>query len=83
MLHVSLAQAKDNAVWLYAQSHGAVLISKDEDFAEWVRRGRPGPQVLWLRFGNCSTPSLLLWLNPLMAAILRRLSDGDRLVEVR
>ncbi len=46
VLHVNLAQAEDNPVWLYAQSHGAVLVSKDEDFAEWVRRGRPGPTHL-------------------------------------
>jgi predicted nuclease of predicted toxin-antitoxin system len=41
-------------VWRYAQAQGAVLVTKDEDFAEWVRRGRPGPQVVWLRIGNCA-----------------------------
>ena len=53
-------QAKDNPVWQHAQSVGAVIVSKDEDFAEWVRRGRPGPAVVWLRLGNSTRRELLL-----------------------
>jgi predicted nuclease of predicted toxin-antitoxin system len=83
VLEVDLAQSKDNAVWLYAQTHGAVLVSKDEDFAEWVRRGRPGPQVVWIRLGNSPTRVLVAWLAPLFPAVLRLLNVGDRLVEVR
>ena len=58
------------------------MISKDEDFAEWVRRGRPGPQVVWLRIGNSSTRALLSCLDALWPAVLVRLEEGDRLVEV-
>lgn len=83
VLNVGLAQAKDTPVWRYAQDQGAVLVTKDEDFAEWVRRGRIGPQVVWLRIGNSTTLDLFGWLEPLLPIILRQLQQGDRLIEVR
>jgi len=83
VLDIGLGQGKDNPIWHYAQQRGAIVISKDEDFAEWVRRGRPGPQVVWLRIGNSSKRALLSWLDPLWPAVLVRLEEGDRLVEVR
>jgi predicted nuclease of predicted toxin-antitoxin system len=41
VLDIQLAQAKDNPIWLHAIKVGAVIVTKDEDFADWVRRGRP------------------------------------------
>jgi predicted nuclease of predicted toxin-antitoxin system len=58
VLDVNLAQSKDTPIWRYAIEHGAVIVTKDEDFAERVRRGRPGPAVVWLRIGNSSSRSL-------------------------
>jgi len=83
VLEISLAQASDVSVWRYAMKAGAVIISKDEDFAEWVRRGRKGPAVVWLRIGNCSNRALQVWLEPLLPTILAKLADGERLIEVR
>jgi predicted nuclease of predicted toxin-antitoxin system len=83
VLDVGLGQGKDTPVWRYAQQNGAVIITKDEDFAEWVRRGRAGPAVVWLRIGNSSKRALLAWAEPLLPAIVRQLEQGDRLVEVR
>ena len=83
VLTVGFAQGKDTPVWRYAQAQGAVLITKDEDFAEWVRRSRPGPQVVWLRIGNSTKRELFAWLDPLLPAILRQLEQEERLIEVR
>jgi len=83
VLNVGLAQGKDTPVWRYAQGQQEVIITKDEDFAEWVRRGRTGPQVVWLRIGNSTKRELFGWLEPLLPAILRQLQQGDRLIEVR
>ena len=83
VLDVSLAQAKDTAIWDYAQARQAIIVTKDEDFADWVVRGRPGPSVVWLRIGNSSKPALLKWLTPLLPGILRQLEQGERLIEVR
>ncbi len=83
VLEVGLAQGKNTPVWRFADERGAVLISKDEDFAEWVRRGRSGPQVVWLRIGNSTKRELFSRLEPLLPAILRQLEQNERLVEVR
>jgi predicted nuclease of predicted toxin-antitoxin system len=83
VLDVGLGQAKDTPVWRYAELNRAVIVTKDEDFAEWVRRGRPGPAVVWLRIGNSSKRALLAWIEPLLPAVIRHLEQGNRLVEVR
>jgi predicted nuclease of predicted toxin-antitoxin system len=83
VLEIGLAQGKDTPIWHHAQTQNAVVMTKDEDFAEWVRRGRPGPAVVWLRIGNCSNRSLRTWLEPLLPIIVRQLEGGDRLLEIR
>jgi len=83
VLEIDLAQSKDTPIWRYAHEHGAVIITKDEDFAAWVRRGRPGPPVVWLRIGNSSKRALLTWLEPLLPLVVSKLGEGERLVEVR
>ena len=83
VVDLGLAQSKDNQLWVYAAEHQAVVITKDEDFAEWVIHGRAGPSVLWLRIGNCSRKALFKWLEPLLPVIQEKLSQGERLIEVR
>jgi predicted nuclease of predicted toxin-antitoxin system len=83
VLDLNLAQAKDNALWLRAEATDAVIVSKDEDFADLVRRSTEGPRVVWLRTGNGTRRDLLLFLEPLWSVIEARLADGERLIEVR
>jgi predicted nuclease of predicted toxin-antitoxin system len=65
------------------QERGAAIITKDEDFAKWVRRGRSGPAVVWLRTGNSSSRALLARLEPLLPIIVKKLEEAERLIEVR
>jgi predicted nuclease of predicted toxin-antitoxin system len=60
-----------------------VLVSKDEDFAIWVRSKRDGPPVVWLRTGNGTTEALIACLDPIFEAVEERIVAGDRLIEVR
>lgn len=83
VLDIDLAQAKDDPIWRYAEKHQAVIVTKDEDFAEWVLRGRTGPSVVWLRVGNSSKRALFLWLEILLPAIAKKIEEGERLIEVR
>ncbi len=83
VLYLELAQGKDDRIWRYAAEHQAVIITKDEDFAEWVLRGRMGPSVVWLRMGNSSKGALLTWFAALLPSIVNQLETGERLVEVR
>src|SRR5580658_7157663 len=61
VLDVNLAQSKDTPIWRSAQEHGAVIVTKDEDFAEWVRR-----VVLALRLCGCvsaTRPPVICWFG--------------------
>ena len=82
VLEVGLAQSKDNPIWLHAERTQEVIVTKDEDFAQWIIRARPGPAVVWLRIGNISNRALLVWLEPLLPVIVRQLEQGERLIEV-
>ena len=80
---IGLREAEDGPIWQYALEHGAVIVTKDEDFPERSLRSPAPPGVLWLRIGNCSNRALFAWLRPLWPEIERRLAAGDRIVEVR
>jgi len=64
VLDLNLGQSPDNDLWRYASANDAVIVSKDEDFAQWVMSGRSGPKVVWLRVGNCTNAELVDWLLP-------------------
>ena len=83
--HVSqlgLLRAKDTAIWDHALTTGAILVTKDEDFAQ--RRGTAdvGPQIVWLRIGNARTRRLLQWFEVAFPRIVADLSRNDAVVEV-
>ena len=70
------------AIWARAASLGAVIVSKDEDFARLTLL-RPEPvAVVWLRLGNCCTATLLATMERVWPEIVRQLDAGDRLIEV-
>jgi len=79
---LGLLKADDPAIWNYAATKGAVIVTKDEDFPDLAALRPGGPPVVWLRIGNCSNRALLSWLDPLLPTILHRLAAGDSVVEV-
>lgn len=81
---VGLRDADDSAIWSYALNSGAVILTKDEDFAtrSYANRNAPVIVFVWLRIGNCSKKALLAWFEPLLSQILVRLQSGDKLVEI-
>lgn len=80
---VGLLSSTDEEVWHHAIETGAVLITKDEDFAVLPRRSDEAAQVLWLRVGNTSRRALLGWFDARLPGITDLLEAGERLIEVR
>lgn len=80
---LGFADAEDSTIWDYAISKGAVIVTKDEDFAKRTAHSVSGPVIVWLRIGNSTNSVLLDWIAPRWSAIVQLLNDGDRLVEVR
>ena len=79
---LDLRTAADAAIEARARDLGAVIWSKDSDFAERARR-TAGLQVVWIRLGNTTNPSLRTRLAPHLPAIAAALSAGEALIEIR
>lgn len=83
LFDIGLKAATDTVVWEHARNENAVIISKDEDFVDrWLLSETP-VALIWIRKGNCSTQALIAWLGPLWAEALKRLEQGERLIELR
>lgn len=80
---VGLLSASDSEIWQYAIAHDAVLITKDEDFADQVALGRLAPIVVWMRVGNTTRRALLDWFAPRINEIVELTESGERLLELR
>jgi predicted nuclease of predicted toxin-antitoxin system len=77
-----LTDASDRKIWSHALAIGAIIVTKDSDFADRLNL-EEGPQVVWIRFGNTRKAELRRRLTPLIPQIIAALQRGDRLVEVK
>jgi predicted nuclease of predicted toxin-antitoxin system len=80
---LGLREAEDSAIWDRALTDQAVIVTKDQDFADRLLSGGTAPIIVWLRIGNTSNRALLTWLLPLWPDIISRIQSGDKLIEVR
>jgi predicted nuclease of predicted toxin-antitoxin system len=82
VLELSLAQSADTIIWQRAAALGAVIITKDEDFAQLTILRPETVAVVWLRVGNCRTAPLLATVEKLWPEVIHQLNSGARLIEV-
>ena len=78
----NLEAASDAKIWNFAQSTGAVIITKDEDFARRKAVNETGPPVIWIRLPNVRRRTLLAWFETTLPEILTALERGETLIEV-
>jgi predicted nuclease of predicted toxin-antitoxin system len=76
-----LATASDEAIRSYAAKTNAVIVTKDEDFAD-RRVLQEGPAVVWVRIGNTRRAELLRRIEADFSAIVAALERGEVLVEI-
>ena len=79
---LDMAAADDQEIWDYATANGAVIISKDEDFANRRILMRDGPAIVWIRRGNTTRRELLQWFEPLLPDVLDALGRGEPIIEI-
>ena len=80
---LGLRDAEDEAIFAAARAADAVLLTKDRDFPEMVRRLGPPPYVLWLTCGNTSNARLRAVLAAAFPEAMRLIRGGEPLVEMR
>jgi predicted nuclease of predicted toxin-antitoxin system len=79
---LGLRQAKDQDLFASARQAMAVVMTKEEDFADMVERLGPPPHVIWLTCGNTSNAALRILLKQTLPKALQLIRQGDSLVEV-
>lgn len=83
--HVSdlgLQTASDTEIWNSAIANAAIVVTKDEDFAQRRIFSQLGPAVVWVRRGNTRNRDLLVWFEALMPQLANALERGETLVEL-
>ena len=48
---IGMLAASDSEIWRYAIEHNAVLVTKDEDFADRALLDNSAPAIIWVRVG--------------------------------
>ena len=78
----AMEQAADEVIWDHALRIGAVIVTKDEDFAARRLRSDDGPPIVWLRFPNLRRRDLLARFESVFPAIVLALESGETLIEI-
>lgn len=74
--------AADDDIWNLALAQGAVVVTKDADFA--VRAARDDRvRVVWIRCGNLKLKLFEAWFAARTEAMRRLLAMDERVVELR
>ena len=83
--HISdcgLGGAADTAIWNYAAGVNAVIVTKDEDFAQRKALDRSGPVTVWIRLPNTRRRELLVRFETVLPRLLQALERGETLIEI-
>jgi predicted nuclease of predicted toxin-antitoxin system len=77
-----LISAKDRRIFDAAGAVGAVVMTKDHDFVELVKRHGPPPSVVWVTVGNTSNRMMKMVLAKALPKALEQIDQGEALVEI-
>ena len=79
---VGLAHASDKDIWDHALAVGAVIVSKDEDFAQRRILASAGPTVVWVRLPNTRRRSCSFGSTAFCRRFCGRWSAARLLIEI-
>ena len=82
VLELALAKSDDRTVGQHAARTDAVLATKDADFINLAPL-QSGPQIVWVRLGNCRNDALVQAFARVLPRLLGELEAGCRVVELR
>lgn len=79
---LNLQRASDIEIFMSARGAGAVVVTKDGDFAALVGQHGPPPQVVLVTCGNTSNARLREVVEAGWATVRSMLEQGEPLVEL-
>ena len=82
VVDVGLSRASDAHVWSAALAQNVAILTRDTDFLE-LARNSSGGGVVRLAIGNCTTATLLTWLESVWPTVVSRWDAGERVIEAQ
>lgn len=79
---LGLGGASDAVIWDVALRTGAVIVTKDEDFAQRQALSGGGPALVWVRLPNTRRRDLLAWFEVALPRVQDALARGETLIEL-
>lgn len=79
---IGLLCASDKEILLKASGKPVVILTKDEDFADVLRRAKGFPKIIWITVGNISNQQLKKIILDNFAAAVSKLSHEYNIVEI-
>jgi len=79
---IGLALSPDHSIWALAGQTGAVLISRDADFALMRIWFPDGPAVIWITLGNFRRAELLKSFDAALPQLVVAIERGEKLIEL-
>ena len=79
---LGLRDADDRVIFDAARRAGAIVLTKDRDFVDLLRRFGSPPKVLLVTCGNTSNERMRAVLSATLVAALRLLEQGEELIEL-
>jgi predicted nuclease of predicted toxin-antitoxin system len=77
-----LQPASDRQIWEFAVKHAAVIVTKDEDFAQRRAATDTGPAIVWVRLPNARRRDILEWFGKALPSLVAALENGEPIIEI-
>jgi predicted nuclease of predicted toxin-antitoxin system len=82
VLDLEMNRSSDIEISKFALQDARIIVTKDEDFSVLVALGVCSAQVIWIRFGNCRTKTLLGAFSESLDLLLERLETGEKVIQL-
>ncbi|MGE0636692.1 MAG: DUF5615 family PIN-like protein [Bacteroidia bacterium] len=79
---LGLRDASDHEIFMKGKTEGVIIITKDSDFCDLVRKHKSPPKIIWLTCGNTSNESLKQIFSAKLLSALEILDKGEELIEI-
>lgn len=79
---LGLRDALDTVIFQEAKKAGAILMTKDEDFEQFIHAFGPPPAIILVTCGNTSNARMREILSRQLTFVLELIKGGEPLVEI-
>jgi predicted nuclease of predicted toxin-antitoxin system len=83
VLDLGMLATPDIEIWRHAEKTGAIILTKDADFAATRIHAVNGPAVVWVRLGNVTNAELEHALKSALPEIVEAIGMNEVLIELR